>query len=78
MDTLDVVDRVDEVPDLGAGLGEVLVVGEIDLLFLDGAHESFGIAVRRSRHLHLICAVDEEPFASRIRFTPGAVASSRS
>lgn len=45
VDALDVVDRVDEVPDLLAGLGEVLVVGEIDLLFFDGAHEAFGVTV---------------------------------
>ena len=38
----------------------------------------FYFAFRRSRRLHLICAVDEEPFESHIRFTPGTVASLRS
>jgi len=36
---------------------------------------AFDLAVQRSRRLHLICTVDEEPFGSRIRFTPGTVAS---
>jgi hypothetical protein len=50
----------------------------VEQIRLDVMELPFDLALRRSRHLHLICAVDEELFESRIRFTPGAVASLRS
>jgi hypothetical protein len=45
MDALDVVNVIEEAPDLPMGVREVVVLGEIDLLFFDGAHEAFGITV---------------------------------
>ena len=45
VDAFDVVDVVEETGDLPKGVGEVLVLGEIHLLFFDGAHETFGVAV---------------------------------
>ena len=45
MDAFEVVDIVEEPRELPLCVGEIEVVGEIDLLFLDGSHELFGVSV---------------------------------
>src|SRR5688572_13341615 len=45
VDAFDVVDVIEKAGELPLGIGEVVVLGEIHLLFFDGAHESLGIAV---------------------------------
>src|SRR5262249_54499399 len=49
VDAFDVVDVVEETHDLPLGVGEVAGVGQVDLLFFDGAHEAFGVTVLAGR-----------------------------
>src|ERR1700681_1490424 len=45
VNAFDVVNVVEETCDLPLSVGEVLVLGEIHLLFFDGADETFGVTV---------------------------------
>src|SRR4029077_2118774 len=45
VDTFAVVDIVEETSDLPVGVGEVVVVGQVHLLFFDGANQAFGVAI---------------------------------
>jgi hypothetical protein len=44
-DAFVLVDLFDKMPDLGVGIGKVLIVGEVDFLLLKGADDAFGIAI---------------------------------
>ncbi len=42
MDAFMLIDLIDEAPDLGVGVGEVEIVGEINLLFFDSTDHALG------------------------------------
>jgi hypothetical protein len=45
VNAFDVVDVVEEAAEVPLGVGEVLVVRQVHLLFFDGADDAFGVAV---------------------------------
>ncbi len=45
MNAFDVVHVIKEAVDLATGIGEVVILGQIDLLFFVGAHELFRIPI---------------------------------
>ena len=69
MDAFVLVHLLDEVPDLGICVGEVLIVRQVHLLFLDGTDQPLGVAIffglADGRHANLHAVFDQQVCVGR-------------